>query len=174
MDTPKTSETLPLHDPYRIADLAALENIYGPAAKFTRKESDHIHASFRDFIEQAPFMVLATSGAKGLAASAKGDAGGFVKVLDEKTVLIPDRGANGRNDSLRNVVVDPRIALIFLIPGQNEMLRIHGQAYLSTHPDLLQRFAGEGKSARCVIVVKVEEAMCQCSRAIQKSGLWSA
>lgn len=163
-----------MNDPYRIADLAALEKIYGPPAKFTRKESDHIHASFRDFIEKAPFMVLATSGVNGLAASAKGDAGGFVKVLDKKTVLIPDRGANGRNDSLRNVVVDPRIALIFLIPGETEMVRINGRAYLSAHPDLLQRFAGEGKPARCVIVVKVEEAMCQCSRAIQKSGLWSA
>lgn len=163
-----------MDDPYRIADLAALENIYGPPAKFTRKESDHIHAGFRDFIEKAPFMVLATSGPNGLAASAKGDAGGFVQVLDENTLLIPDRGANGRNDSLRNVVVDPRIALIFFIPGVDEMLRVSGQAYLSKHPDLLQRFAGEGKPARCVMVVRVKEALCQCSRAIQKSRLWES
>jgi PPOX class probable FMN-dependent enzyme len=163
-----------MNDPYRIADVAALEKIYGPRKKFTRKEADHLHASFRAFIEKAPFMVLATGGSNGLAASAKGDAGGFVKVLDEKTVLIPDRGANGRNDSLRNVVVDPRIALLFLVPGEHEMVRITGQAYLSTHPDLLQRFAGEGPPARCIIVVKVEEAMCQCSRAIQKAKLWTS
>jgi uncharacterized protein len=162
-----------MNDPYRIADLAALERIYGPPLKFTRKESSHVHASFRDFIEKAPFMVLATCGTNGFAASAKGDAGGFVKVWDDKTLLIPDRGANGRNDSLRNVVVDPRIALIFLIPGEPEMVRVNGHAYLSTHPDFLQGFAAEGKPARCVIVVDVKEAMCQCSRALQKSGLWS-
>jgi uncharacterized protein len=93
-----------MDDSYRIANLAALENMYGPPAKFTRKESDHLHAAFCEFIEEAPFMVLATSGSSGLAASAKGDAGGFVRVLDEKTLLIPERGANGRNDSLRRIV----------------------------------------------------------------------
>ncbi|MDQ9169159.1 pyridoxamine 5'-phosphate oxidase family protein [Oxalobacteraceae bacterium R-40] len=163
-----------MDDTYRIADLTALERIYGPPAKFTRKESDHIHSGFREFIERAPFMVLATCGLNGLAASAKGDVDGFVKVLDEKTLLIPDRGANGRNDSLRNIVVDPRTALIFFIPGEDEMVRVNGHAHLSTNPELLDRFAGEGKPARCVIVVRVNEALCQCSRAIQKSGLWES
>ncbi len=162
-----------MNDPYRITDLAALERIYGPPAKFTRKESDHLHAEFRGFIEDAPFMVLATRGPDGLNASAKGDAGGFVKVLDEKTVLIPERGANGRNDSLRNIVVDPHIALIFFIPGVDEMVRVKGRAHLSTDPVLLAPFAGTGKATRCVIVVQVDEAMCQCSRAIQKSRLWA-
>ena len=161
-----------MNDPYRITDLAALESIYGPPAEFTRKESDHLHAEFCRFIEEAPFMVLATSGPGGLNASAKGDAGGFIKVLDEKTVLIPEWGANGRNDSLRNIVVDPRIALIFFIPGVDEMVRVRGRAHLSTDPRLLEQFAGAGKAARCVIVVQVDEAMCQCSRAIQKSRLW--
>jgi PPOX class probable FMN-dependent enzyme len=165
---------LPMDDPYRIADLAVLETIYGPPAKFTRKETDHLHAEFREFVEKAPFMVLATSGPNGLNASAKGDAGGFVKVLDEKTLLIPERGANGRNDSLRNIVVDARIALIFFIPGMNEMVRVTGQAYLSTNPELLERCAGAGKATRCVIVVRIGEAMYQCSRAIQKSQLWTS
>jgi PPOX class probable FMN-dependent enzyme len=162
-----------MNEKYRIRDLKALEGIYGPPVKFSRKEADHIHAAFRDFIVKAPFMVLATSGHHGLTASAKGDAGGFVKVLDERTLLIPDRGANGRNDSLRNVVVDPRIALIFLIPGETEMVRVSGKAYVSIDPDLLDKFAGEAKPARSVIVVEVEEVLCQCSRAILKSNLWA-
>lgn len=162
-----------MQDPYRIRDLNALEGIYGPPVKFSRKESDHIHADFREFILKAPFMVLATSGPNGLAASAKGDANGFVKILDEKTLLVPDRGANGRNDSLRNIVTDPRIALIFLIPGVSEMIRISGQAHISVAPDLLAKFSDESKAPRSIIVVNVEEAFCQCSRAIQKSDLWS-
>jgi uncharacterized protein len=154
----------------RIADLETLEQLFGKPVRFTRKESDHIHASFRDFIEQAPFVILATSSPDGLDASAKGDAGGFVRVLDEKTLLIPERGGNGRNDSLRNIVADPRVALTFFIPGTTDLLRVSGQAHLSVAPDLLEKYP---KRPRCVIVVHVEEAFSQCSRAIQQSGLWS-
>jgi PPOX class probable FMN-dependent enzyme len=160
-------------DAYRITNLPDLERLYGPARKSSRKESDHIHSGFQEFIEKAPFMVLATNGLDGLDASAKGDAGGFVKVLDGKTLLIPDRGANSRNDSLRNIVTDARVGLIFFIPGVSEMIRVSGQAHVSIDPHLLSQFSGEPAIARSVIVVHVDEAFSQCSRAIQRSNLWS-
>jgi PPOX class probable FMN-dependent enzyme len=155
----------------RIADVAALEQLFGKPVRTARKESDRLPADFQAFIEQAPFLILATSGADGLDASAKGDPGGFVNVLDDRTLLIPERGGNGRNDSLRNIVADPRVALTFFIPGMAELLRVNGQAFLSTSPDLLARYP---KPPRCVIVVHVDEAFCQCSRAVQQSKLWSA
>lgn len=155
----------------RIVDLDTLEQLFGKPVRSARKESDHIHASFRDFIEQAPFVILATSGPDGLDASAKGDAGGFVRVLDEKTLLIPERGGNGRNDSLRNIVADPRVALTFFIPGMADLLRVSGRACLSVAPALLEQYP---KRPRCVIVVQVDEVFSQCSRAIQQSNLWSS
>jgi PPOX class probable FMN-dependent enzyme len=155
----------------RIPDLATLEELFGKPVRSARQESEHLGAEFRAFVEQSPFIIVATNGADGLDASAKGDPGGFVKVLDEKTLLIPERGGNGRNDSLRNIVADPLVALTFFIPGMADLLRVNGQACLSIHPDLLLRFA---KPPRCVIVVQVEEAFRQCSRAIQQSKLWSS
>jgi PPOX class probable FMN-dependent enzyme len=155
----------------RIANLETLEQLFGKPLRSARKESDHIHAGFREFIEQAPFLILASSGPDGLDASAKGDAGGFVRVLDEKTLLIPERGGNGRNDSLRNIVTDPRVALTFFIPGMDDLLRVSGRAYLSVAAKLREQYP---KPPRCVIVVQVEEVFCQCSRAMQQSGLWSS
>ena len=159
-------------DKYRIADTAALERLYGVPVKTARKESDHLNEDFRRFVQQAPFVVLATNGPHGLDASAKGDAGGFIDVLDEKTLLIPERGANGRNDSLRNIVCDPRVALVFFVPGAADLLRVSGRAHISVAPHLLSRFPSP--IPRSVIVIDVEEAFVQCSRAIQRSGLWSA
>lgn len=155
----------------RIDDLDALEALFGKPVRTARQEADHIHAGFREFIEHAPFLILASSGIDGLDASAKGDAGGFVRVLDEKTLLIPERGGNGRNDSLRNIVSDPRVALTFFIPGRAELLRVSGQACLSVAPGLLSHFA---KPPRCVILVRVDEVFSQCSRAVQQSRLWSS
>jgi PPOX class probable FMN-dependent enzyme len=161
---------LPIPVDGRIADVAALEALFGKPVRTARRESDRLPVEFQEFIEQAPFLILATSGADGLDASAKGDPGGFVSVLDEKTLLIPERGGNGRNDSLRNIVADPRVALTFFIPGMPELLRVNGRAFLSTSADLLGRYP---KPPRCVIIVQVDEAFCQCSRAIQQSKLWS-
>lgn len=155
----------------RIADVDALEQLFGKPVRTARQESDRLPADFQAFIEQAPFLILATSGPDGLDASAKGDPGGFVRVLDDKTLLIPERGGNGRNDSLRNIVADARVALTFFIPGLPELLRVNGQACLSTSAELLARYP---KPPRCVIVVRVDEAFCQCSRAVQQSKLWSA
>ena len=154
----------------RIDTLEALEQLFGKPVRTARQESDHVHAVFRDFIEQSPFLILASSGLDGLDASAKGDAGGFVRVLDDKTLLIPERGGNGRNDSLRNIIANPRVALTFFIPGRAELLRVSGMASLSVAPELLAHYV---KPPRCVIMVQVDEVFSQCSRAVQQSRLWS-
>jgi PPOX class probable FMN-dependent enzyme len=156
-------------DDGRIADLETLEQLFGKPVRGARQEADRLHAQFREFVEAAPFLILATGGGDGLDASAKGDAGGFVRVSDEKTLLIPERGGNGRNDSLRNIVADPRVALTFFIPGNNELLRVNGHAFVSVAPGLREQFA---TPPRCVIVVGVDEVFCQCSRAIGQSKLW--
>jgi PPOX class probable FMN-dependent enzyme len=155
----------------RIADLETLEQLFGKPVRTARQESDHLHARFRVFAEAAPLIILATSGADGLDASAKGDLGGFVRVLDDKTLLIPERGGNGRNDSVRNIVTDPRVALTFFIPGNNDLLRVNGRAFVSVAPDLRELFA---TPPRCVIVVTVDEVFSQCSRAIAQSQLWAS
>src|SRR5437667_1968212 len=138
------------------------------------KEIDHVSAHYRAFIEAAPFFVLATAGPEGLDCSPRGDAAGFVRVVDEKTLLIPDRRGNNRIDSLRNLVRDPRLALLFLIPGVGETMRVIGRAAISTDPDLAASFAVNGKVPTCVIVVTVERVYYQCTKAIIRSRLWDA
>ena len=123
-------------------------------------------------IEAAPFFALATCGPDGLDCSPRGDPAGFVRVADEKTLLVPDRRGNNRIDSLRNIVRDPRVALLFLIPGVSETMRVNGRAALSTDPELLESFTVDGKAPRCVIVVTVERAYFQCAKAIVRSKLW--
>jgi PPOX class probable FMN-dependent enzyme len=118
-------------------------------------------------------VVLATSGPDGLDASPRGDAPGFVVVQDESTLLLPERKGNNRVDSLRNIVADDRVALLFLIPGVNETMRVNGRATITTDPAMLQRFDVDGALPKCVIQVKVESAFFQCGRAILRSQLWS-
>jgi PPOX class probable FMN-dependent enzyme len=157
-----------------VEDLASLEAIYGiPAPTSTVKEVDYIHAHYRAFIEAAPFATLATSGPGGLDASPRGDSSGFVHVEDERTLMIPDRRGNNRVDSLRNVVADPRVALLFLIPGSGNTLRVNGRAAISVDPALLERFAVQGKQPRSVLVVTVEAVYFQCARAILRADLWN-
>ncbi|MEC4721919.1 pyridoxamine 5'-phosphate oxidase family protein [Noviherbaspirillum sp. CPCC 100848] len=163
-----------LNDEFRISSLDNLERLYGPPNRTSRQEAPHIKPEFHQFIEKAPFVVLSTIGPDGLDASAKGDAGGFVDVIDEKTLLIPERGSHGRNDSLRNIVADPRVALIFLVPGISTMLRVCGRAHVSVNPDFLARFPAKPGLVSSVIVVHVEEAFLQCARALEKSGLWTS
>jgi len=158
---------------HRVSTLAALEALYdkpyGPAIV---KEIDRINAHYRKFIETAPFFALATSGPDGLDCSPRGDAPGFVRVADEKTLLIPDRRGNNRIDSLRNIVSDPRVALLFLIPGVGETIRVIGRASISTDPALTETFIVNGKAPRSVIVVAVERVFFQCTKAIVRSKLW--
>ena len=162
-------------DPHRIADVATLERLYGaPAGAAVEKELDHIHPHYRTLIEASPFVVLATCGPDGLDASPRGDPAGFVAVQDEKTLMIPDRRGNNRVDSLRNIINNPHVALLFLIPGVGETLRVNGRAIISTAPELLERFSMDGRQPRSVIVVHVDTAFFQCSRAIWRSKLWDA
>jgi hypothetical protein len=142
---------------------------YGPALI---KEVDRITPQYRKLIEAAPFVVIATSGPEGLDCSPRGDPSGFVRVVDEKTLIIPDRRGNNRIDSLRNLVRDPRIALLFLIPGVGETMRVNGRAKISTDPKLTETFAINGKVPKCVLVVTVETAYFQCTKAIIRSKLW--
>ncbi len=161
-------------DPYRITDEAALEALYGtPAEGAIRKEVDHVPPVYRAFIEAAPFVALATSGPGGLDVSPRGDPPGFVTVADPHTLLIPDRRGNNRIDSLRNLVHDPRLALLFLIPGVGETLRVNGRGSISVAPDLLARFPAQGKLPRSVIVVAVERVYFQCPKALVRSELWN-
>ena len=158
---------------HRIADVAALEALYGlPSGAAVEKELSYIHPHYRTMIEASPFVVLATSGPEGLDTSPRGDEPGFVVVEDEKTLLIPDRRGNNRADSLRNIISNPHVALLFLIPGVGETLRVNGRAMISTSPALLERFSIGGKLPRSVIVVEVDTVFFQCSRAVWRAKLW--
>ncbi len=154
-----------------LAELEAVfpEEVYPPARV---KETDRITKAYRALIEASPFCVMATSGPDGLDTSPRGDPKGFVRVVDDKTVILPDRRGNNRIDSLRNLVTDPRIALIFLIPGVSETVRVMGRATISTDPELCASFAMQGKAPRCVLVIAVEQVFFQCAKALVRSRLW--
>jgi PPOX class probable FMN-dependent enzyme len=156
-----------------IRSLDALDAIYGsPGETSTVKEVDHITPAYRAWIEAAPFVALATAGPEGLDCSPRGDRGCVVRVPDPRTVLLPDRRGNNRIDSLRNIVRDPRVGLLFLIPGAGTTLRINGRAHLDTDPALCDSFAVEGKAPRSVIVIRTEAVYFQCARAVIRAGLW--
>jgi uncharacterized protein len=157
-----------------IATIEALEAIYGQTGETsTVKVADHITPSYRVLIEKSPFAALATSGPEGLDCSPRGDLPGFVRIHDETTLMMPDRRGNNRVDSLRNIVRDPRVALLFLIPGSGSTLRVNGHAQVSVDPDLLASFKMDGKAPRSVIVMTVHEIYFQCARAIVRSDLWN-
>ena len=156
-----------------VTSVEALERIYGePYGPSIAKEADRITPQYGAFIEAAPFFALATAGPAGLDCSPRGDAPGFVRIHDEKTLLVPDRRGNNRIDSLRNILSDPRVALLFLIPGCGETIRVIGRAQISTDPALAHTFVVNGKTPRSVIVVTVERVYYQCTKAIVRSNLW--
>ncbi len=157
-----------------IRDTAALEALYGesPVAAIA-KEIDYIHPHYRAMIEASPFMVLSTCGPEGMDCSPRGDPAGFVHVLDETTLLIPDRRGNNRIDSLRNIIRDDRVALLFLIPGVGETLRVNGRASISVAAELIGRFPFRGTLPRSVIVVRTESVYFQCPKALVRSELWN-
>ncbi len=157
-----------------VATIEQLEAIYGfPGESSTVKVADRITSSYRVLIEKSPFAALATSGPEGLDCSPRGDLPGFVRIHDDETLMMPDRRGNNRVDSLRNIVRDPRVALLFLIPGAGSTLRVNGRAHVSAEPDLLASFKVEGKMPRTVIVMTVGEIYFQCARAIVRSDLWN-
>ena len=158
----------------RIATIEQLEAIYGFANDAsTVKVADRVTPPYRILIETSPFAALATVGPEGIDCSPRGDLPGFVRIHDEKTLMMPDRRGNNRVDSLRNIVRDPRVALLFLIPGSGTTLRVNGSAYLSIDPDLIASFRMEGKAPRSVIVMTVDEIYFQCARAIVRADLWN-
>lgn len=157
----------------RIDTLEELLALYGqPAAMSIDKETPFINDVYQRLIKASPFFTIATIGPDGMDCSPRGDAPGFVSILDDKTIAIPDRRGNNRLDTLRNIVADPRVALLFLIPGLNETFRINGSAHLSTDPELLESFSVDGKKPASAIIVTIETMYFQCARALKRSSLW--
>jgi uncharacterized protein len=159
-----------------LKDEAALRGIYTqlPGDTSLAKVADHVHPLYRPFIDASPFAVLATRGPHGLDTSPRGDAPGFVHVADAHTLLLPDRRGNGRIDSLRNIVHCPDVALLFLVPGCSEALRVNGTARISTAPALCAAFEVQGRRPLSVLVIRVASVYFQCARAVTRSGLWDA
>lgn len=160
---------------HAITSLAELEALYAqPGPPSLSKEVDHLHPHYRAFIEAAPFCLLSTVADDWAECSPRGDAPGFVQVLDERTLLLPDRRGNNRIDSLRNIVADPRVGLLFVIPGVNETIRVNGRAQISVDPALIARCVVDGKAPTTVLVITVQSVFFQCARALIRSRLWAA
>jgi PPOX class probable FMN-dependent enzyme len=155
-----------------IADLEALYTA-APSPASLVKEVGHITPHYRRLIAASPFVAIATNGPEGLDCSPRGDWPGFVRVADERTLVIPDRRGNNRIDTLRNIIGDPRVALLFLIPGSGTTFRVNGRATISAEPELLASFAVDRSAPRTAMVVTVEAAYFQCARAIVRSDLWN-
>jgi len=156
-----------------VSTLAELEALYeAPIPVAITKEVDHLTEQHQAYVEASPFVVVATSGPDGLDCSPRGDPPGFVRVADERTLLVPDRRGNNRLDTLRNLVLDPRIGLLFLVPGVGVTLRVNGTAHLSTDDDLRASFAIGDKVPTTVIVVRTTAVYTQCPKALVRSHLW--
>jgi PPOX class probable FMN-dependent enzyme len=157
-----------------IATIEQLEALYGlPGETSLVKELDRVIPEYAAFIEASPFAALATSGPEGLDCSPRGDLSGFVRLHDDRTLMMPDRRGNNRADSLKNIIRDPRVGLLFLAPGSGTTLRVNGRAHISIDGALCASFAVEGKPARSVIVIAVEAVYFQCARAIHRAELWN-
>ena len=159
-----------------VTSTAGLKKHYGePSSRAVNKQLDALDEHCRHFIAHSPFLVMGTSDADGrVDVSPKGDPAGFVSVLDAQRLLVPDRPGNNRLDSLGNLLENPRVGLIFFIPGINETLRVNGRASICEDPALLQPLAVRGKIPKTAVLVLVEEAYLHCPKALVRSGLWDA
>ena len=158
---------------YIVNSIDTLTDLYGPVGDASiKKEISYLHPHYQDFIKASPFLILASVGSDGLDASPRGDGAGFVHIADEKTLILPDRRGNNRLDSLKNIIQNPKIALLFLIPGLGECLRVNGTATISVDPELLQQFTVQHKPPQTVLIIQVETVFFQCSRAIRRANLW--
>ena len=156
-----------------IRTIEDLESHYGqPGEASLIKVTDRLTPGYRRLVEASPLVILATSGPEGLDCSPRGDAGQAVRILDDQTLLMADRRGNNRMDSLRNIVRDGRVALLFLIPGSNTTFRVNGNAVVSVDPDLLTSLEMEGNAPRSALRVTIREAYFQCARAILRAALW--
>lgn len=158
----------------RIDTVEALRSHYGePKERALGKEIDHLDRHCRKFISLAPFLTIASQGADGRAdCSPRGEQPGFVQVLDDKHLAIPDRPGNNRLDTLSNIIENPAVALLFLVPGFREIFRVNGRAEVRDDEDLRQRFEFRGKLPATVIVVEVESAYIHCAKAVMRAELW--
>lgn len=156
-----------------ITSIEELEQIYGDVSdRSLWKELDSINDHYRQFIEKSPFLILSTYSENGVDCSPRGDPPGFVRVVDNKCILIPDRRGNNRLDSLKNIINNPRVGLLFLIPNVGETIRVSGTAEVVVDSDLCDSFSINGKPASSVLSIKVEKAYYQCQKAIARSKLW--
>ncbi|TYC50462.1 pyridoxamine 5'-phosphate oxidase family protein [Rhodobacterales bacterium] len=156
-----------------IKTLDDLHAHYGTAGEASQiKEIERLSPSYKHIIESSAFCALATCGPEGLDCSPRGDEGSVVRVHDDKTLLMPDRRGNNRIDSLRNIVRDPRVSLMFMVPGWNNVLRVNGMAEISVDPELLTTFEKEVKLPRSVIIITISTVYFQCARALMRSGMW--
>jgi uncharacterized protein len=159
----------------KVTTIEELERLYGaPSQAAIVKEINYISDHYRVFIEKAPFVIIASSGPQGLDCSPRGDPAGFVRVRDRKTVLIPDRPGNNRIDTLRNILSDPRVSLLLMIPGVGNTLRINGRAEIRADPALCAEFEMQGRAPRTVLSITAESVYFQCPKALVRSRLWSA
>src|SRR3954469_1690307 len=157
-----------------IASVEALEALYGePGEASIVKELDRIIPEYAAFIAASPFVALATAGPEGLDCSPRGDQPGFIRIVDERTLMMPDRPGNNRTDSLKNIIRDPRVGLLFLVPGSGTTLRVNGRAKISADAGLCASFAVDGQPPRSVTVIAVDTVYFQCARAIPRSDLWN-
>jgi uncharacterized protein len=144
-----------------------------PASRSVLKERPALDEHFRAYIALSPFLLMATSGVDGTCdVSPKGDAPGFVLVLDDRHIVIPDRPGNKRFDGMKNLLANPHVGLIFLVPGRQETLRINGRAWITRDPELLARCVAQGKTPQLAIGVEVEQCFLHCAKAFLRSRLW--
>ncbi|SFR58572.1 hypothetical protein SAMN04488005_3040 [Yoonia tamlensis] len=162
-------------DKTTITDIAALEALYGTPGKASLiKVADHLTPLYHKWIASSRFCVVSTVGPDGTDGSPRGDDGPVVTVDDPKTLLLPDWRGNNRMDTLRNIVADGRISLMFFVPGSNNVIRINGTAIVTVAPDILARFGQQGRQPRSVVVITIVEVYSQCARALMRAGLWTA
>jgi uncharacterized protein len=158
-----------------ISDIAALDALYGtPAEAALIKVARRLTPLYRQWIMASRFAILTTVGPEGTDGSPRGDEGPVVAELDPETLLLPDWRGNNRMDSLRNIVRDGRVSLMFMVPGSTTVVRVNGRAALTADPDLCARFDRDGTSPRTVIVIRIAEVYTQCARAILRAGLWTS
>ena len=161
-------------DPFAVTSLQELARLYeAPQPRVLAKVHPRLEATARAFIAASPYCLLATHGPQGVHCTPRGDAAGFVTALDDHTLALPDRRGNNRLDALRDIVACPEVALLFLVPGVGETLRVNGLARITADPALLARFPAGGKLPTSVVLVQVREVFMHCAKAMMRSVLWA-
>jgi hypothetical protein len=161
-------------DPFAVATLEQLAAIYEPPRELVlKKVIPQLESKALAFIAASPFAILATVGPQGVHATPRGDAPGFIRPLDERTLALPDRRGNNRLDGLRDILANPAVALLFLVPGAGEALRVNGTARITADPSLRARFAVDGREPTTVVLVTIGELYMQCAKSVMRSKLWA-